>query len=392
MHTPHPPLSLPGVKGQIGDREYIACAMPADELCARVQLPYDTQFPAIPTTPTPAEEKRIDQITDHLKQKNRFFGSLTIAVSGPLPIWHCFKKLNGIGAGDKHRIGFLALSGEEKMHVIDGKLRLQALQRHLQWYKTLSDRLSVIFIAHDEHARMGAAKARELFTTLHQPAHPMTKRDTLYLNENDAIAVTTRRLMEDHPHFQLHTKLHPTADDQFPAGETPAGFTTAGALYDCIKTLAPLFLPRHKPAALLSQRLSAPDQNLLHQTAADFFAALQKHIKPLRDYHAQNGKNGKKILRKHRSGTAQDHLIFHPRGLKTLVTLAAARYQAQTPPGPQTPYDPTKMQAIIAAIAKLPLHIDTTAQRPPNFPALAKSLDRQLDAELAKHQPPARYA
>lgn len=155
-----------------------------------------------------------------MRTEERFFNALVVAMCGGQLEWRYFNKLEGAGIPDdyKEKLGFLSLSGKEKMYALDGQHRMQgiklALERGQDHLK--NDNVTVIFVHHNEHSRSGLRKSRRLFTVLNKHAQKVAKRDIIYLDEDDTMAVVTRMLVEEKGGiFELRKRVASTPDNQF---------------------------------------------------------------------------------------------------------------------------------------------------------------------------------
>jgi DNA sulfur modification protein DndB len=102
----------------------------------------------------------------------------------------------------KDSIGFLRLTGTEKLFAIDGQHRLSGIKHAIEHDLELSEELvPVIFVGH-ANTVVGMRRTRRLFTTLNKTAVPVTKRDIIIaLDEDDVMAITARRLYEEDSRF-----------------------------------------------------------------------------------------------------------------------------------------------------------------------------------------------
>ena len=191
------------------------------------------------------EDERAPAIMSYLLTNNeRFFNSLVIAVYGGEPSWHEFGRITAkkedptladIPEYAKHSIGFLKLTGNEKLFALDGQHRLAGIKAALKENPKLGvDEVSTIFVAHRK-TKAGLRRTRRLFTTLNKTARPVSKSAVIALDEADVMAITVRRLVEEDERFTgirivfKHTNNLTRADK--------AAFTTIGNLYDVLERL-----------------------------------------------------------------------------------------------------------------------------------------------------------
>jgi DNA sulfur modification protein DndB len=151
--------------------------------------------------------KRVNPIVDYLvEQEERFFNAIVVGIYGGDPQWYSIEVHDSPVLGppnldedSQHSIGLLVLEGNEKLFAIDGQHRVEAIKGALYKKPDLGNEdQSVIFVAHrtDEG---GQRRTRRLFSTLNRYAKPVSKGEIVALDEDDAFAIVTRRLVEDFP-------------------------------------------------------------------------------------------------------------------------------------------------------------------------------------------------
>jgi len=165
--------------------------------------------------------KRGKEIKDYLlKQEQRFFNSLIVAVYEGDPNWYNIDRIennNQLEAEDIPEdvvagIGILCLNGQEKLFTLDGQHRLIGIKSAILEDPQLGeDELSIIFIAHRTDS-IGRERSRRLFTTLNKNAVPVSKGETIALDEDDTMAITVRRLVIENPMFMDNRILSNVTD------------------------------------------------------------------------------------------------------------------------------------------------------------------------------------
>jgi len=81
----------------------------------------------------------------------------------------------------------------------------------------------------------GRERTRRLFTTLNKYAKPVSPAELIALNDDDAFAIVTRRLIESYTGLQSEfVPLAPTAN--IPTGNLSC-ITTVIALYELVRTI-----------------------------------------------------------------------------------------------------------------------------------------------------------
>ena len=152
------------------------------------------------------QRKRGRKIKDYLlKQKQRFFNSLIVAVYEGDPIWYDITHIESNNPYNPENIpedvvagiGILSLNGEEKLFTLDGQHRLigikEASCRNSSRWVKMNCQLSSSRIEQIQKEWKGV----KLFTTLNKNAVRVSKGETIALDEDDTMAITVRRLVTE---------------------------------------------------------------------------------------------------------------------------------------------------------------------------------------------------
>ena len=206
------PLFLPALRAKMGDWVYYITFITMREVAARISVVDDIH--------TSASLKDLLQrmLTDNSKriaeyllgQEQRFFNAIVIGSYGGSPNWHdlSVKRRAGVADVPEHpegSIGFLELSGNETLFAIDGQHRIKGIKDALAQDSSLEEEeVCAIFVKGVTAGKRdkdpdGFERTRRLFSTLNRYAKPVNKRDIIALDEDDVVAVVTRRLLEEHP-------------------------------------------------------------------------------------------------------------------------------------------------------------------------------------------------
>jgi DNA sulfur modification protein DndB len=221
-------------------------------------------------------------------------------------------------------LGFLRLSGSEKIFAIDGQHRLAGIKKALSdGLDVANEQVSVLFVGH-HRTPAGLQRTRRLFTTLNKTAIPVQKRDIIALDEDDVMAITARRLVETNPSFR-DPKIAVIATANIPPMNRTC-LTTIAGLYDVLKLIFEFKSGKRGDRSL---RFNRPSDNRLddyYSFAVDYFDALGRAFRPVSEVLA--AKNPRLVTEKHR-GSHGGHLLFRPLGLelftRTAIDVAAAR-------------------------------------------------------------------
>lgn len=345
--TKNTSLLLPALRGSFGDWIYYSCLVPMKEIGDRVRYadeihPNKALSELIQRS---LEGPRAKNIAEYLSAaKERFFNSLVLATYGGSPEWlevgnfRTSSKSDLLEAASQtgmDTLGFLSLTGSEKIFAIDGQHRVAGIKRALENGQSFGqDHVPVIFVGHKKSAS-GLQRTRRLFTTLNKTAVPVRKRDIIALDEDDVMAIIARRLVETNPYFK-DPKIAVIASQNIPAGNRVC-LTTISSLYDILKQLFMLETGKQSDRTLRFNR--PPDERLEkhYQFATDYFAIVAKSFKPIGDLFAS--KDPAEVTKANR-GDKGGHLLFRPIGLD-IFTAVSIEYAIQ------------KNVTLAAAVAKL---------------------------------------
>jgi len=317
-------LYVPALRGLFGDWVYYSCLMPAAAVAERVSFAKEIHKSEKLSDLIQREikKKRGREIAQYLKtQRERFFNSLVVAVYKGEPTWYevTITKANKnipideIPKDALDSFGLLHLTGKERLFALDGQHRLAGLKKVMEDGDGLEGELSVILVAHID-TQSGLRRTRNLFTTLNKTAKSVSKGETIGLDENDVMAIVTRRLVEEHPYF-LGDRVAYNATNNLPKGDQKS-LTTIGNVYDILRILFAKIL---KKGTYKKLEYSRPPDNELeeyYQEACVFFTQLNNNIPELNQYW--RAKNFSLVVAKYR-GDFGGSLVFRPIGLKIIT-------------------------------------------------------------------------
>ena len=209
--------SYPALRGRFGSTDYYLVTMPVGDLVSRVKFPVEMQE----WESTSIEEKyqrsldlgRIrKEIAPYFStDPNRFSGSLVLAfMNGEGVEFEDLRKVVDEGSlpklyyNDTMNMGFLIMSGKEVFVPLDGQHRIKAFEMairgHEEKHQSVTirpnpdlarDQVAVILVPFDR------SLSRYIFNKINRYARPTGKADKLITDDDDAVAVITRRLIRD---------------------------------------------------------------------------------------------------------------------------------------------------------------------------------------------------
>ena len=312
-------LTLPGLRAQMGDWRYYITFMRMKDIAARIQMAEDIH-PAkrlreyIQTKIT----SRSESIKDYLlKQQQRLFNSIIVGIYGGSPQWHEMALEAGkrfdISPIPQGSLGALTLEGSETLFAIDGQHRVAAIKEAVLESSKLNDEeVSVIFIAHKKDSA-GMERTRRLFATLNRYAKPVSLMEIIALDEDDAIAIITRDLLDKYSLFS-EERIAITKGKQIPRKYTKS-LTTVIVLYEVLDFVLADMQGKKKQ----DFKRFRPDDELLkkmYKEATKFWDLMVKHFAPLQDLKKSLLTDNIANKYRHENG---GNLLFRPVGLLSIA-------------------------------------------------------------------------
>lgn len=294
-------LILPALHGRMGERRYYSVVMRLADIATRVNYAEEihdskelSEF-----IQRRLKESRASQIADYLQNNSeRFFSSLVVAVYGGDPLWYDAGDISFSEGLDPKptlpeniadRLGFLHLSGDEKLFALDGQHRLAGIRRAVNQDEVVAnDLVSVLFVGHLD-TDLGRIKTRRLFTVLNKHAKPVSKADIIALDEDDAPAIITRKLVGKGGLFSGKAVSFKASNQLAHIDRT--SLITIVALYDSVKLLVEK-LPHGVTEEIrrAKKKLERPDDEVLDQAGEhveEFLRRMINHFSGLEGYFRQ---------------------------------------------------------------------------------------------------------
>lgn len=244
-------LRLPSIKGQFGDWVYFIATMKAKDVSNPERISTVGESNLYPKNINEVlqreiDTKRIEGITEYLaSQKERFLNALIVAVHKGSPTWSEIRinesfQVEGESLNSDEvlflggALGVLTLEGTEKIFALDGQHRLKGIRAALVKNKELSNEdITIIFVVHSNDLK---ERTRRLFTVLNRYAEKPKKAELIIMDEDDAAAILTRRLILEYDLFKLDNAISKARDFALSASDFK-NFTTLVCLYEITKVL-----------------------------------------------------------------------------------------------------------------------------------------------------------
>ena len=364
----------PAIKAQIGRWTYYIVKLKIGDLAKEVQLSSDvhqnrTLDEAIQREIKESRAKQ-DLVVYLHDREDRFLNSIVVAALGGAPTFTQLKLAdtpeNQIFSAMQidQSFGVLTFAGGEKYYALDGQHRLAAIKTILNPTDAHADKfardyvtegfrqafrdeeLSVIMVVQDpgsdQTVRNEVLKDyRRLFSSLNRYAKPTKEHTNIIMDEDDGIAILTRRLIAEHEFFKWEVEQPSEYSIVKTAGgknltQKDSYFTQIEVLYEMNRILltsagrSARGWPSRKHELPVPQknfstiwRINRPDEEFLD----DYYAELEAYwdgllatLPDLRnsptDMRVHNPASGQN------SETSKDHALFWPIAQPMLATVA----------------------------------------------------------------------
>jgi DNA sulfur modification protein DndB len=227
-------IILPAIKGQMGDWSYYVTVMKMGILATEMNFGHELHPHAeLDRMIQRKLSDRSEEMKNYLlRQPQRFYGAIVAAVYGGNPKFYPVQMAEHRLLDDMEQgFGVLKFDGSQRYFALDGQHRLASIKLAVKENPDLaSEEISVIFVNHMTN-REGEIRTRRLFTTLNRYARPVSLKDSITMDEDDAVAVVTRLLIRYCPLF-AGKKIIIKQGKAIPPTEKSA-FTNLLTLYEC---------------------------------------------------------------------------------------------------------------------------------------------------------------
>jgi len=342
----------PAIRGRMGRWNYYVVKMSMRELADNVKFAADvnddrTLDEAIQRVLNESRVKK-DIITYLIRQQDRFFSSLVVAALQGNPKWY------PVTIEDDERFalfrddtrlnqtfGVLSFDGTQDYYALDGQHRLAAIKAlvdpNSDVYadappKFRDEEVSVIVVVpseaegHEEFLK----RYRRLFGNLNRYAKPMDQVTNIIMDEDDAFAIVTRRLITEHEFFRYSGRQRESARIKTEKGKnlraTESYFTSLETFYEMNISLLTTKARKNKGWNVEEDdfkefRRFRPDDEVIDSLFEEirmYWAGLLEELPVLKEAPTK--------MRNHSApsgdGTTQDNILFWPIGQEILAEVA----------------------------------------------------------------------
>lgn len=274
------------------------------------------------------------------KRDDRFFSSIVVAALGGNPTFYPvkitddprFELLRPATIVDA--FGVLTFDGGQRYFALDGQHRLKAIKTLLEQNESdvpeipggfLDEEVSVIMIVRDEADDEEFRKSyRRIFSSLNRYARPTDTDTNIIMDEDDAVAILTRRLIIEHDFFNWKGLPSTSPKLQSKGKNLRSGdsyFTTLQTLYNMNETL--LHTAERDPFwRRKDYRQFRPEEDVLDEMFNElmiYWDAILSEIDVLYSSPAKMREHDAEL--DHPDGHT-DHLLFWPIGQELFASVA----------------------------------------------------------------------
>jgi DNA sulfur modification protein DndB len=243
---------IPALKAKVGDWPYYICTMKYGAVAREVSFAFELNNGnrELGTLIQRGLGERTSEIVKYLTSNDsRFLGSMIVAAWGGDPLYHpvAMQDPDGLLQNLDSDFGVLEFNGSQQYFAIDGQHRLKAIKDSLKINPNLGNEdICVLIVSHFD-SEEGRKRTRRLFTNINKHAKKTTKAEDIALDEDDAIAITTRRLLLEDDFLKQDGRVRVITGGGDGGGlklatgnvgkTDPTALFTMGGLYEVVKSL-----------------------------------------------------------------------------------------------------------------------------------------------------------
>lgn len=330
----------PALKAKMGTTDYYIVRMQMSEIAEKIHVAKDVyQHKALDEAlQRILKEGRVKkEIVKFLNRRDRFFSSIVVAALGGKPTFSPVK-ISGAESENASSIftaakvdesfGVLTFYGGQRYYALDGQHRLAAIKALFEQNELpegfVDDQMSVIVIVNhgDKLNATEKRKHRRIFSWLNRYAKKPSRETDIIMDEEDAFAILTRRLISDYPFFRspsgkedIDSSHVLMTSKNVRVGHTH--FTSLQTLYDMNTTLLYSKVAMRdgklvKLKEFITERPSDEDLDKWYNELKSYWDAIL-HVVP-------DLKNPAEKMRSD-SATGKDHMFFRPIGQDMMAYL-----------------------------------------------------------------------
>lgn len=231
---------VPALKAKMGDWQYYVTAMKMGKIARECRLAEEIHANKdLDDLIQRAIQDRVkkEMVPYLLNEPQRFYGALVVAVYGGAPEFAPVtvsehELLDDKDSSYSYGFGLLRFDGSQIYYALDGQHRLKSIQEAIQTNPDLAQEEICVIILKHENSREGLERTRRLFSTLNRRAKPTTSGMNIAIDEDDAVAIVTRRLVKENSLIKSLVLTTLGTKKIAPSKSHDAYITTLSAFYE----------------------------------------------------------------------------------------------------------------------------------------------------------------
>jgi DNA sulfur modification protein DndB len=238
---------VPALKARMGDWQYYVTVMKLGKIARECRLADEIHANKdLDDLIQRAIQDRVqkEMVPYLLNEPQRFYGALVVAVYGGDPEFAEVRVKDGHHLIDEkeeassYGFGLLRFDGSQIYYALDGQHRLKSIQEAIAQNPDLAkEEIAVIILKH-ENSKYGLERTRRLFSTLNRRAKPTSSGMNIAIDEDDAIAIVSRRLVKENDILKLLVSSSNLSSKQIsPSKSNDPYITTLAGFYDTNEVL-----------------------------------------------------------------------------------------------------------------------------------------------------------
>lgn len=195
---------VPALKAKMGDWQYYVTVMKMGKIARECRLAEEIHSNKDLDDLIQREIQdrvRKEMVPYLLNESQRFYGALVVAVYGGAPEFSEVRvhehSLLDDGETSSYGFGLLRFDGSQIYYALDGQHRLKSIQEAIHTNPDLAQEEICVIILKHENSSEGLERTRRLFSTLNRRAKPTSSGMNIAIDEDDAVAIVTRRLVKE---------------------------------------------------------------------------------------------------------------------------------------------------------------------------------------------------
>lgn len=232
---------VPALKAKMGDWQYYVTVMKLGKIARECRLADEIHANKdLDDLIQRAIQDRVqkEMVPYLLNEPQRFYGALVVAVYGGDPEFSEVRVKDGHHLIDEkeeassYGFGLLRFDGSQIYYALDGQHRLKSIQEAIAQNPDLAkEEITVIILKH-ENSKYGLERTRRLFSTLNRRAKPTSSGMNIAIDEDDAIAIVSRRLVKENDILKVLVLSNLGSKQINPSKSHDQYITTLAAFYE----------------------------------------------------------------------------------------------------------------------------------------------------------------